>query len=362
MKVKLLSTGLQRNGLKIDRKILEEVIRNFKQPVPITLGHPRSDTVPAVGFFEKVELKDDSLYGKYSLSPLGQILLSSNNYRNISVGLRKKPDGSWYLHHVALLGAIPPGAEDAEPLRVVNLSNEEGEDFHFDIELANDKKYVSYAKTDYPVCLECEWDKESAMKRIVERYGWEKLSQCVGAVEIEEDGKLPESYSKYRFPFCDVVDGEVRIIAKAVSSGLAFLSGAMGADVDPRLAQVVKPVFERLRQKIEKEKSKNMSNPQGGDKAMKELQEKLSALEKRLAKEKVERLRDIAQKKFSDEVVKEIVDFASSLPMDFSQEETYIDRLIRLVEKMPAPVSEGRKEFSLSEGKELNFSDAVKAF
>lgn len=357
MKVRLLSEGLQRNGIKIDRKVLEDVVRNFKHPVPITLGHPRSDTVPAVGFFEKVELKNDGLYGEYSLSPLGQILISSNNYRNISAGLRKKPDGSWYLHHVALLGAVPPGAEDAEPLKVVNLSDEEGEDHFFDVEFADTTRHVSYAKTDYPVCLDCEWDKDSAMKRIVEKGGWELLSKCVGAVEIDEEGKLPEAYSGYKFPFCDVVNGEVRIIAKAVSAGLAFLSGAMGTKVDPELAKIVRPVFEKLKERVDKAKEevKEMKD-------LETLQKQVEILSSALKAEKIKRLEESAKAKFSDEVVRKILEFANSLPVEFSQEETLIDKLTDIVNAIPKPVSEGKKELSDRKEEELNFADAVKAF
>lgn len=350
MKVRLLSEGLQRNGLKVTRKELEDVVRNFKHPVPITIGHPKSDMAPAIGFIEKVELRDGTLYGEYSLSPLGQILLSSNNYRNISAGLRRKPDGTWYLHHVALLGAVPPAAESAEPLKIVNLSSSgEEEEYVFEAEFA-DRKYVSYAKTDYPVCLDCEWDKEAAMRRLVEKGGWELLSRCSGAVEVNEDGELPEAYTRYKFPFCDVVNGEVKIIARAVSSGLAFLSGAMGAKVDPELARVVRPVFEKLKERVDKAREE-----------VKEMKD-LERLQKALKKEKLTRLEKEAKAKFSDEIVREILEFADSLPLEFSDEqETLIDRLVRIVEKLPKPVADGKREFSDRE-EEVSFSDAVKAF
>ena len=299
------------------------------------------------------------LYGEYSLSPLGQILLSSNNYRNVPAGLRKKPDGSWYLHHVALLGAVPPAGEDAEPLKIVNLSDEEGEDFLFEIELSNDSKYVSYAKTDYPVCLDCDWDKDSAMKRIVEKGGRNLLSKCVGAVEVDEEGKLPEAYSRHKFPYCDVKDGEVVIVAKAVSSGLAFLSGAMGAEVDPELAKAVKPVFEKLKSRVEeaKEEVKEMKD-------LEKLQKQVEILSSAVKKEKIARLEEVAKAKFSNELVKEIVEFAKALPVEFSdpQEETLIDKLTSIVSKIPKPVQEGKKELSNREEEEPNFSDAIKAF
>ena len=361
MWVKLISEGIQRNGIRITRKELEDAVKNFKHPVPITIGHVFSDRAPAVGFIEELKLKEDGLYGKYKLSPLGQVLVASNNYKNLSASFRRKPDGTWYLHHVALLGAMPPAGEDVEPFKIVEFSNSKDEEsIEIEASFADGPKYKSFAKTDYPVCLDCEWNAEEAKKRIVEKYGWEKLAQCVGAVEVEEDGKLPESFSRYKFPYCDVINGEIKIIAKAVSAGLAYLNGAMGVKVEPELEKVVRPVFEKLRQRIEQEKQKQekkeMSNKGGYD-----MEEKLKALEKQLAKEKLLRLEEVAKKKFSEPVVKEILEFANTLPMDFSQEETYIDKLIKVLEKIPPPVKEGKMEFSNSE-EDFDFSKTLKAF
>lgn len=360
MWVRLISDGIQRNGLKITKKELKDVVKNFKHPVPLTIGHVLSDKAPAVGFIEQLDLRQDGLYGKYNLSPIGKILVASNSYKNLSVSLRRKPDGSWYLHHVALLGAAPPAGEDAEPIKIVEFSSsQEEESIDVEAAFADTPKYKSFSKTDYPICFECEWNKEAAMKKIVEKGGWKLLSECVGAVEIDEEGKLPESFSRYKFPYCDVVNGEVKIIAKAVSSALAYLNGARGAQIEPELEKVVRPVFERLMQRIQQEKQKKEMSKGGID--MEEVQKRLKALEKRLAEEKLNRLREIARKKFSEDVVKEIAEFASSLPMDFSQEETHIDKLIKILEKIPAPVQEGKMELSDSEN-DFDFSETVKAF
>ncbi len=251
MWVKLISEGIQRNGLRIFKRELEDALKNFKNPVPITVGHVFSDKAPAVGFVEGLKLKEDGLYGKVNLSPVGKWLVENNYYRNVSASFRRKPDGSWYLHHVALLGAIPPAGEEAQPIQIVEFSDsQEEESIEVEVNFSYAVKYKSFARTDYPVCLDCEWDAESAKKRIVEKFEWEKLSQCVGAVELDEDGKLPESLSRYKFPYCDVVGKEIKIIAKAVSSGLAYLSGARGAKIDPELEKVVRPVFEKLKKRV----------------------------------------------------------------------------------------------------------------
>jgi Skp family chaperone for outer membrane proteins len=338
MAVKLLCVGKQKNGIEVSEELLNQVVENFSNPVPITLGHPKSDSAPAVGFFERIEVKDGCLYGEYKLSPVGQILLSSGTYKNISVGIRKHPEKGYYLHHVALLGAVPPAGWDAEPLKVVKLSDE-GEPLEVEgLTFSQPKEVVkSFAKTDWDVCLDCEWDKNSAVKRILDKGGWELLSKCVGAVIFKEGEKeLPQAVSRYKFPFCDVKDGKVVIVAKAVQSGLAFLNGAMGTEVDPELEKVVRPVFEKLKKRIEE--VKNMSD---------ELKKKLELLEAKLKEEKIARIKAEAEKKFSENLVKELVEFANSLPveLDFSdpQKETLLDKLAQIIAKIPAPVKESEK-------------------
>jgi len=358
MAVKLLCVGKQKNGIEITEELLNQVVKNFSNPVPITLGHPKSDSAPAVGFFERIELKDGCLYGEYKLSPIGEILLSSGNYRNVSVGIRKHPERGYYLHHVALLGAVPPAGWDAEPLRIVKLSDE-GELIEVEgLEFSEPKVVIkSFAKTDWDVCLDCEWDKNEAVKRILDKGGWELLSKCVGAVIFKEGEKeLPQSVSRYKFPFCDVKDGKVVIVAKAVQSGLAFLNGAMGVEINPELEKVVRPLFEKLKKHIEE--VKNM-----GD----ELKKRLEVLEAKLKEEKIARIETEAEKKFSESLVKELVEFANSLPveLDFSdpQKETLLDKLAQIIAKIPAPVKESgkenQKEFS---DNEFDPNEALSAF
>ena len=358
MAVKLLCVGKQKNGIEVSEELLNQVVENFSNPVPITLGHPKSDSAPAVGFFERIEVKDGCLYGEYKLSPVGQILLSSGTYKNISVGIRKHPEKGYYLHHVALLGAVPPAGWDAEPLKVVKLSDE-GEPLEVEgLTFSQPKEVVkSFAKTDWDVCLDCEWDKNSAVRRVLDKGGWELLSKCVGAVIFKEGEKeLPQAVSRYKFPFCDVKDGKVVIVAKAVQSGLAFLNGAMGTEVDPALEKVVRPVFEKLKKRIEE--VKNMSD---------ELKKKLELLEAKLKEEKIARIKAEAEKKFSENLVKELIEFANSLPveLDFSdpQKETLLDKLAQIVALIPAPVKESEKEETLKEFSD-NFdpNEALNAF
>ncbi len=128
-----------------------------------------------------------------------------------------------------------------------------------EVEKSGDTYYVSRAKTDWPIAFDYprNWDPEAAKERILQKGGWKLLAQCVAVIEFKRGEKgLPEAKSRYSFPFCDVVDGKVMIVPKAVSSGLGYLNGARGVKIDPAKAKVARPVLEKLQERIRREKEK----------------------------------------------------------------------------------------------------------
>lgn len=99
-----------------------------------------------------------------------------------------------------------------------------------------------------------------------------------------------------------------------------------------------------------------------------QLKKQLEVLEAKLKAEKIARIKAEAEKKFSENLVKELIEFANSLPveLDFSdpQRETLLDKLTKLIEKIPAPVREGEKTQDLKEFSDEGFdlNQALKAF
>jgi FtsZ-binding cell division protein ZapB len=274
------------NGQTLTKEHLQQVVKNFKDEVPIVLGHNRADYMPAFGWIKSVHLSDDGeiLYGKAELSEVLKEAYDFGLYKKWSIGLRKNEKGEWYLHHVAFLGAVPPRIKGLKILEMSELTDLET------FEFAQEPKWKSFAKTGYPIAPpDTPWDPDKAKKRIVEKYGWAKLKTCVGAVDVSEED-TPEAYSKYKFPFCDIVDGEIKIVPKAVSSGIGYLNGARGVKVDPALARVVKPVFEKLHEKIQKAKEKKDFSEGGFEMTLEELKAKYEALKKEFeeAKKKAE--------------------------------------------------------------------------
>ena len=343
------------NGEKLTEKELEDVVKNFKGEVPVVLGHNYADFMPAFGWVKRVWKEGDSLYGEVELSDILKDAYEAGLYKKWSVGLRKGESG-WYLHHLAFLGAVPPRIKD---LKVVNFSDAKDV---LKLEFEDKTVYKSYAKTDYPVCLDCSWDADGAKKRIVEKYGWKKLAECVGAVELKEGEKgLPEAYSRYKFPYCDVVDGKIQIVAKAVSTGLAYLNGARGVKVDPELEKVVRPIFEKLHKKVEKAKEK-----QGGkdmSDQVKKLQEELSKVKGELKRQKVNELVKVAEGKVPKEKLELLKVFAEKLEPDAvielseGEKKSPIDILKEIFASIPEPVKEGEMEFGDIPKKEGNEVD-----
>jgi len=338
MIIELARTG-NHNGIELTKKELEEVVKNFKGEVPIVLGHTYADFMPAFGWVKRVWLEGDSLMGEVELSEDLKEAYELGLYKKWSVGLRPSENG-YYLHHLAFLGAVPPRIKD---LKVVNFADEEG---LIKLEFSQKTTYKSFAKTDHPVCLDCEWNAEEAKKRIVEKYGWKKLSQCVGAVEVEE-GKLPEAYSKYKFPFCDVVNGKIHIVAKAVSSGLAYLNGAREVKVDPELEKVVRPVFEKLKEKVEKAKKEG-----GKDMAeeLKKYEEELRKLKEELKKKELAELEESAKGKIPKPALDLLLEFAQKLdaPIELSdgEKKSPIEVLKKIFSMIPKPILDKELEFS----------------
>ncbi len=125
----LATPGVQSNGQVITLDDLIQVTKNFNPdaPVPVTPGHPKSDSAPALGRVRKVAVEDGVLVGEVFRSPAMIRLEEEGHYAGWSVGLHRKPDNTFYLHHLAALGQHPPASE-IKDLGVVELAQPAGDD------------------------------------------------------------------------------------------------------------------------------------------------------------------------------------------------------------------------------------------
>jgi len=360
LKIELARTG-NWNGRVLTKDHLRQVVKNFKDEVPVVLGHLKADHMPAFGWVKSVELSEDetTLYGEVELSDVLKEAYDFGLYKKWSIGLRPNDKGEWYLHHLAFLGAVPPRIKDLKVLEMSDL--EDLKTFEF----SESPKWKSFAKTGYPIAPpDTGWNPEEAKKRIVEKFGWEKLKTCVGAVDVSKE-ETPQSFSRYKFPFCDVVDGEIKIVPKAVSSGIGYLNGARGVKVDESLAKVVKPVFEKLKEFIEKGKENfsdggfDMPTVEELQKMIAELKEKLEKAEKKaefadslkaelesyrkaLKEQKKEQLKKAMEGKVPADKIKLVLEFADKVEvadqkLEFSDEKKrdFFDVLTEIFSSLP---------------------------
>lgn len=352
---KIIELELARTGLwgstesatPLTLQDLQEVVETFTPDVPVTLGHQLADWMPAFGWVREVwiGINGDVLHGKVELSDTLADAYDNGLYRKWSIGIKRRPDGKMYLHHLAFLGSVPPKVKGLEAIikasdvddRWVNMAD-------------NELTIKSFAKTDWPIAdPDTEWDAEKAKSRIMDKYGAETLAECCAAVILQDGEKYPQALSRYKFPFCDVVNGKVQIIPKAVSAGIAYLNGARGVEVDKKLAEVVRPVLDSLRALIEKKKQKEKKEKEMADleKILEEKEKEIQRFHEMIREQKRKELFNAASGKLPKGQVPLLRALADSLPvteLEFSDENgetkraTAIDVLVEIFRAIPMPV------------------------
>lgn len=241
---------------------LEEIERNkeFYQ-APVVIGHPK-DSSPAWGWVKDIKKKGDKLLAKIGdLVPEFVEFLKKGMYKHVSVRLRKDPERGWFLVHVGFLGGAEP---QVKGLQTVELNAEEGDQV-FEIDFVD---FTSPPKLDGIDIAEpkTKWDAQGARKRIFEKYGWAGLKAYSlvynpDACEKKEEG-YPACQDAYKYLVVDLIDGEPKIIPKAVSAALAYAHGARGVKVAENEKKKVETAVKKLQKRI-KEKYADFVAPEG---------------------------------------------------------------------------------------------------
>ena len=138
MRIQLARAGTADNGQTLTTKDIRDLVSTFRE-TPATIGHKLADHMPAMGWVKSLHPSSDyaTLEGDVDLIAPMKDAFDQGLYKKWSIGARRKPDGSLYLHHLAFLGAAPPAFKD---LQVVNMAEEDRKDiiaFEFTDEGAN---------------------------------------------------------------------------------------------------------------------------------------------------------------------------------------------------------------------------------
>lgn len=125
MRIQLARAGTADNGQTLTKKDIQDLVSTFRE-TPATIGHKLADHMPAMGWVKSLHPSSDyaTLEGDVDLIAPMKDAFDQGLYKKWSIGARRKPDGSLYLHHLAFLGAAPPAFKD---LQVINMA-EDGRD------------------------------------------------------------------------------------------------------------------------------------------------------------------------------------------------------------------------------------------
>ncbi|WP_367971602.1 hypothetical protein RJD38_21175 [Vibrio scophthalmi] len=132
-KMSIVTTGTQKNGAMVTKEMLDSAVVNFNKDArpPVVTGHISdcSDSYPAygrVGDPQVVESQDQP--GEWELiievhySAILEEMEDSGDFEGFSISLHPlEGREGWYIHHLAVLGSLPP-AGDTKVLEVVELS------------------------------------------------------------------------------------------------------------------------------------------------------------------------------------------------------------------------------------------------
>lgn len=119
----IVCEGVKRNGLAVTKEIIDQVVETFSSlnyKPPIVIGHISryKDGDPAAGrvlALRKIEHNGKAcISADLLIAPWIEKSVESGEYDGFSVGIHVDPEsGKYYLHHLALLGAVPPADQSA---------------------------------------------------------------------------------------------------------------------------------------------------------------------------------------------------------------------------------------------------------
>lgn len=108
-------------GTELTEEMIRDVLRNFRGVAPLTLSHEdaQKEGVAAVGKVLSIDRPKERLEAILEIGDDWEDAFRSGAVSGWSPGFGKGADG-WYLHHLALCGAVPPKQKDLRMLSTVD--------------------------------------------------------------------------------------------------------------------------------------------------------------------------------------------------------------------------------------------------
>lgn len=108
-------------GTELTEEMIRDALRNFRGVAPLTLSHEdaQKEGVAAVGKVLSLDRPKERLEAILEIGDDWEDAFRSGAVSGWSPGFGKGADG-WYLHHLALCGAVPPKQKDLRMLSTVD--------------------------------------------------------------------------------------------------------------------------------------------------------------------------------------------------------------------------------------------------
>lgn len=132
-KMSIVTTGVQKTGDVVTKEMLDSAVANFNKDArpPTIAGHidEWSDQIPAYGRVDNPYVQESQAEpGEWELiievhyTPCLESMEDSGEFEGFSISLHPcEGREGWYIHHLAILGCLPPAA-NTKTLEVVELS------------------------------------------------------------------------------------------------------------------------------------------------------------------------------------------------------------------------------------------------
>lgn len=110
-------------GTELTEEMIRDALRNFRGVAPLTLSHEdaQKEGVAAVGKVLSLDRPKERLEAILEIGDDWEDAFRSGAVSGWSPGFGKGADG-WYLHHLAICGAVPPKQKDLRMLSTVDPS------------------------------------------------------------------------------------------------------------------------------------------------------------------------------------------------------------------------------------------------
>lgn len=172
---------------------LQQIVDNFKpDEAAFVLGHPKDDA-PAYGWGKEIELTQEGklLVSGDKVSTDFAKSVYSGSYPKRSVGFRKKDDGTWYLNHIAFLGAVKPALADLAPVGQYKFSQAQDSDitsYDFSIETQTANVLVNFLRK-FKSFLATHGEDHDEINKIIDDWDVDWLQRQAIREEIKEESE-----------------------------------------------------------------------------------------------------------------------------------------------------------------------------